>query len=467
MYAIQADGDGAIVARFATSAEAMAAFAARGFAGRILDEDAPATPVAVAPVATIGGARSQAVAAAEQEAQRMVVQAAIGVDVFAAAPTWFAHGTPLIEIGRDKYHASVQTWESLPPIEDAIHAVAERITSEHRKDVVADVAELRLDERGRITRNGTDFVALESPAFDAIVSRYASVFPRGRALLHAVDADVRADVFNRQVCKLAALPENERGIRLRLRRVGGIAQCFAAVSPSYTVRDGDAWLTHDVLPVIEGQGWRGNAIYDAAGVNTSFRAEWHAPESFGPTVGDVFRVAIGGRTNDTGSGSFRSWGGFVRAICVNLTIADLTAELKRHVHRGSVDTISQQIRDTLSAARDGFAPFGTAWGILKETPIATALTSLDVDIEEGATGPAAWFDALASHTALVDTGIARDVLVEALLSGYAAEPGETAEALVNAVTRLYTSRALDVYQAERAAIAGGALVAILAGGGEA
>lgn len=455
-YQIQQNGK--VIGTYESSEAAMVAFASVGFNGKITPVDAT-----VGPQIASDGPRSIETAAVEQDAQRVAVANAIGLDVFAKAPTWFAHGTPLIAVGKDKYRASAQAWEALPLIEEAAHEVGEVITKERRKDVDCDASELRLDDRGRITRNGKDWVAIESNAFDQLIQRYPVLFPRGRALLHAVDPGIRAEVVNSQLVKLRNEPESTRGIKLRLRRGrDGAPQMYSATSTGYSVHDGDAWLG-DVAEVLGGQEWRGSAVYDADAVNTSFVAQYHAPVDFDAKVGDVHRVTIGGRTNDTGSGSFRSWGGATRTICWNLARIDLEGAIARHVHRGSVDNLRVQLRDTVAALNAGFAYFGQQWGILGATSIGVALTDMGLTSDTSIATPESWLSDLASHTALVDTEIARDVMLEVLLRGFKQEPGEDAQALINAVTRTHTDAALDMYQVERLQIAAGILVNEIAG----
>ena len=89
---------------------------------------------------------------------------------------------------------------------------------------------------------------------------------------------------------------------------------------------------------------------------------------------------------------------------------------------------------------DGIVTFGGLWGILKDTPIESiTLGKRKNDSVEEA------LEAMVKE-GQISREIARDALLESLLSAFGKEPGRTAADLVNAVTRAAHEGMLDDIQ---------------------
>jgi hypothetical protein len=253
----------------------------------------------------------------------------------------------------------------------------------------------------------------------------APVLPSAKAMLRILDPDVRAEVWNRQAPKLPDTAKAQVGVR----NVNGAWQAFRAVSGTYpTTAQADRVLA-GVADALKGEGMRGSVVYDPASTRVRWEAAWMAPQEIDPRVGDVLRVGVAGSTADAANGGFKVSLAATRILCVNLTIADAYLAAFRRAHRGNLDGVVPEIVATVKAAPEAFAAFARDWKVTRATDVSkvslfgqtykdvpTALTAL---AEKGE----------------IDAGVARDTLVEALLSAYKAEQGDTLADLLNAVTR--------------------------------
>lgn len=439
-------------------------YAAAGFAGRLVAVE-PTAPVA-APVAALRPGVDVDAAAAKRIQAAESFLAARG---FAAPPAWFAAGTEMLPEGRAKFGSLARRHADLPAFRDAAGAVIDQIKAERRGDVqLGDARTLRLLPDGTLTR-GKAPIALEPLALKGLIQRFPKAFPGAWSFLSLLDPAARAEAMNAQLARLAEFyPEDDaREVRLRLRNIGGRWQAFAAVSPSYMPMDGDKVLAAYV-EAIDGLGLpdpRGVVSYNGETTDTIIRATWHAPQSFRPSVGDVFESGITGRTNDAGGGAHTGGQSFTRIICINCTTADFSGDAFRRVHKGSrtqdltavgLRRIQQDVVALVEGSGEAARFFLDSWGVLRETPIAKV-----------AIGGKKHADPREALKALVkggdlDADVARDTLVEALLRGFDAEPGDTLADAFNAVTRAAHEGLLDEAQRWRVERAAGALLPVLA-----
>lgn len=449
--------------------EMMRAFAAAGFAGRLVPVDAaPVAPV-VAPVAPALALRPGVDVDSAAAARIGAAEAFLAGRGFAAPPPWFAAGTEMLPEGRAKFGSLARRHEDLPAFRDAAGTVIDRIKAERRRDVqLGDARALRLLPDGTITR-GKAPIALEPLALKGLVQRFPKAFPGAWSFLALLDPAARAEAMNAQLARLAEFyPEDDtREVRLRVRQLGGEWQAFAAVSPSYMPMDADRVLGAyvETLDALNLPDPRGTVAYNGETTDTIIRATWHAPQSFRPSVGDVFESGITGRTNDAGGGAHTGNQSFTRIICINCTTADFGGDAFRRVHKGSktVDLtavglrrIQQDVAGLVNQSGEAARYFLDSWGVLRETPIAKV-----------AIGGKRHDDPREALRALVKSGeldadVGRDVMVEALLRGFSAEPGDTLADVFNAVTRAAHEGLLDEAQRWRVERAAGALLPVLA-----
>jgi len=449
--------------------EMMRAYAMAGFAGRLVDA-APAAPVA-APVAAPAQAptlRPGVDVDVDSAARIGAAERFLASRGFAAPPPWFAAGTEMLPEGRAKFGSLARRHEDLPAFRDAAGAVIGAIKAERRRDVqLGDARALRLLPDGTLTR-GKAPIALEPLALKGLIQRFPKAFPSAWGFLTLLDPAARAEAMNAQLARLAEFyPDDDaREVRLRCRTIGGNWQAFAAVSPSYMPMDGDRVLAAyvETLDGLHLPDPRGAVAYNGETTDVTIRATWHAPQSFRPSVGDVFESGITGRSNDAGGGAHVGGNTFTRIICINCTTVDFGEDAFRRVHRGSktrdlttvgLARIAQDVRGLVEQSGDAARYFLDSWGVLRDTPVSAV-----------AIGGKKHEDPREALRALVKSGeldadVGRDVMVEALLRGFSAEPGDTLADAFNAVTRTAHEGLLDEAQRWRVERAAGALLPVL------
>jgi len=405
------------------TAEAMSRFAKDGFSGKLSDPTVtqPAAPVVAAPAkqtATDAGAQAA-------QARNAVHTAALDAMGFALPKPFFSVGTPLVQSGKDKFRALAIDHASKPAIEDAAMEAANAIAAEKRGNIVLSLRDLTITPDGQISR-GKGTVPLEPMAWDALVGMASPVLPSAKALLRILDPEVRAEVWNRQAKKLPA----DAQAKIGFRQVDGESwQAFRAVSATYPTTVQADRVLRGVAEALSGEGMRGSVVYDPATTRVRWEAAWMAPVEIDPRVGDILRVGVAGSTADAANGGFKVSMAATRILCVNLTIADAYLASYRRAHRGNLDGVVPEIVATIRAVPEAFAAFARDWKITRATEVSkvslfgqtykdvpTALAAL---VEKGE----------------IDAGVARDVMVEALLTAYKAEQGDTLADLLNAVTR--------------------------------
>jgi hypothetical protein len=438
-------------------------YAAAGFAGRLVAVDAaPAQVAAPAPALRPG-------VDVDPEAERRIkaAEAFLSARGFAPPPPWYAAGTEMLPEGRATFRGLARRHEEQPAFRDAAGAVIGQIKAERRSDVqLGDARALRLLPDGTLTR-GKAPIALEPLALKGLISRFPKAFPGAWSFLSLLDPAARAEAVNAQLSRLGEWYDDDgRNLRLRLRNLDGRWQAFAAVSPSYMPMDADKVLGAYV-ETLDGLGLpdpRGVVAYNGETTDVTIRATWHAPQSFRPSVGDVFESGIVGRSNDAGGGAHTGGNTFVRVRCINCTTLDFGDDAFRRVHKGSrtqdltavgLRRIQQDVAGLVNQSGEAARYFLDSWGVLRETSIR--------DVSIGGKKHADPKDALRAlvKSGELDADVARDTMVEALLRGYDAEPGDTLADVFNAVTRAAHEGLLDEIQRWRVERAAGALLPVL------
>ena len=451
----------------------MRAYAQAGFTGKLL----PVGNVVAIPVDAAPAAPPQPVSSAlrpgvdvDPEAARRIGAAErfLASRGFAAPPPWFAAGTEMLPEGRAKFGSLARRHEDLPSFGDAAAAVIDTIKAERRTDVVlGDARALRLLPDGTVTR-GKAPMRLEPAALKGLLGRFPRAFPGAWEFLSLLDPATRAEAVNAQLGRLHEWYDDDaRNVRVRARNLDGAWQAFATVSPSYLPMDGDKLLS-TYVSALDGLGLpdpRGTVAYNGETTDLVIRASWHAPQSFRPSVGDVFESGITARSNDAGGGAHRGGNSFTRILCINCTTVDFGEGALRRVHKGSKHSdvsaqglarVQSDVRTLVNQSGDAARFFLDSWGVLRET----AMDKITVGGKRH-TDPKEFLRSLVSSGDL-DADVARDTVVEALLRGYAAEPGDTLADAFNAVTRAAHEGLLDEAQRWRMERAAGALLPVLA-----
>ncbi len=449
----------------------MRAYAAAGFVGKLLP--VTSTPVDAAPVAApqpASPALRPGVDVDPEAARRIgAAEKFLATRGFAAPPPWFAAGTEMLPEGRAKFGSLARRHEDLPAFGDAAASVIDTIKAERRTDVVlGDARALRLLPDGTVTR-GKAPMRLEPAALKGLLGRFPRAFPGAWEFLSLLDPATRAEAVNAQLGRLHEFyPEDDtRNVRVRARNMDGAWQAFATVSPSYLPMDADKLLS-TYVSALDGLGLpdpRGTVAYNGETTDIVIRASWHAPQSFRPSVGDVFESGITARSNDAGGGAHRGGNSFTRIVCINCTTVDFGEGALRRVHKGSkhadmstlgLARVQSDVRQLVNQSADAARYFLDSWGVLRETP----MNKITVGGKRH-DKPADFLKTLVSSGDL-DADVARDTVVEALLRGFAAEPGDTLADAFNAVTRAAHEGMLDEAQRWRMERAAGALLPVLA-----
>lgn len=330
------------------------------------------------------------------------------------------------------FRVSRRRHEALPTLVEACKVVADAIKAEDRRDLIVPVHELRLDDEGRLIIPGQGRLPLERHGFRQLLAR-AGAFPRGYDLMMAMAPDLRAYVFQRQISE-AGVPKDLM-VRLRTRQdATGLRSVFASLSRRYAVHDAPEVL-RDVCRALAGTDYRAEVVYRPATSALRVDATAHADTA---AAGDVFKVGYRATSSDSGQGSIAFTPIALRCICLNMAMIKVRrGEAVRWRHTGAVADRAS-LRRMVARAEPAFERFTTAWGVLRCTPISAVtlagqrFTSVTTALE--------WMVEAKRITAPI-----RDAaLVEALLTGWKAEGGQTAADLVNAVTRAaHETPALD------------------------
>lgn len=395
--------------------------------------------------------------------------------------TWFAAGTEMMEIGKRTFRSKAKTHADLPPLREAFQPVIQAIQAEDRKSYMVDASTLRMTPDGKIHTAGrpaSGAVPIEPEAVWQLLSRFNSgtspkspAFPSARPLLQAIDGDLRAEIFNRQISRLEALgyDETSRGVNIGTRVINGSRQIFRAMSRSYLDMPVSSIL-EQYLQVFEDYAGqlpdaRGVVDYNPATTMATWSATWHAPATFDAAVGDVFEVGIKGRSGDTGNSAHHGGLSFTRILCVNCTIADWIADGVNRRHRGSrvrtaaaaraagLERVRKDVLRTAAGLGEAAEYFLDRWGILRTRSAGDV-----VDMTTPETAMAGAHKILAG----LDKEASRDVTVEMLLQGYKFEGGDRLADVVNAVSRAASHGMLDAIQRDRAERAAGAFMLAVA-----
>jgi len=279
------------------------------------------------------------------------------------------------------------------------------------------------------------------------------LFPKGFELMAAMDPDVRAHVFNRQLAK----SDPDAPLVLRTRNNGDQQTVYAAVSEKYSAVDGD-----EIASMLQGlsafDGAKGQLTYNPESTNISFDALWMPEDITDLAAGDVFKVGMRFRTNDSGKGSINGGGISFRNLCLNLIILDnlyVPQFQLRHIGN-SAENVEAVMKDYFLRIRKGFDAFLTDWGVLSETAISKVKV---------------WNQSFGTVTDALDWAVkhkkfgkqmADKVLVEALTKGYDFEKGNSLEDLVNAMTRAAHQGLFDEIERHQLERTAGELVPVLA-----
>jgi len=372
------------------------------------DDPPPAAPAASQPIPespVLGGTVSVLAHERIQLQESWLAKAG-----FAMAPPLYAPGTRVLPLGDQNFRVERQRVERLPVFRDAADLVTAEIRTENRRDVNVPLRELSMTDHGTLMVGEAEH-ALELGAFTQLATLCG--FGMGaRYLAERCDAPLRADNVNAQLAKA-----KDRVLTLRTRSHGDDQrQAFAVVTPTYAAVDTDAVLGKALMPLMDA---RVEMLYDGAGSRAT--ALWMPDQVVDLAAGDIFKAGVRIETDDTGRGRVRVSAVVFRNRCLNLlVIGEGTVETVSAVHKGDPGAILAKVEAGIDGARAKVADFLGAWGHARTVRVDPEVT-IRRWVEDKKLGP------------IGDK--ARDAIVEALLSAWQHEPGDTLADCVNAVSR--------------------------------
>lgn len=409
-------------------------------------------------------------------------------------------GNTVVDLGYRNLATRRRSWDAQPTVGEQADTIASAVRAEEREDWTVDTRSLHMRDDGTIDtdhgrlsvepqgfaallsflrtgaaeRHGTD-AYWPSPAAEAKARQLAALdeddpaaahglFPRAASVLLALDPDVRAYTFNRQVAYAAS-----REIVVRNRVADGPVgrACFAATSTGYTAFDADevASTVADGLERLGLAEMRGEGLYSPDTTYLRMDATLHAPPDVVDfAAGDAFKVGLRFRSDDSGGGSIRGGGIAWWNECYNLVVIHHArgGDILRLVHKGSLADIDRALRAGLDAAADAQRHFARQWGLLRESDIRgfSFRGETFASVED-----AVRF--LVSQREL-DGVMARDVLAEYVLTAHGRQGGgDTLASIVDAFTRAAHEALVAECVRERIEGAAGRLVPVLARAAEA
>jgi hypothetical protein len=406
----------------------------------------------------------------DKDAEERVKRHQAHVEKFgiAMAPPLYAPGFVTEKLGGDNFHISHTEHKAMPRTLDGLAGIREAVKEERRRDLVLHPQRLRMASNGLLYREdgaknadgSPKTIVLEDNGLRQLCARLNDQFPRAADFLKVLDPADRAEAFNKQIVKVD--PEFEIKARTRTP-IGSMPSVYAMVGKTYSAFDADriAEVLSDPFRDLEKEfgdenAPRGMAMYRPDDSSMRVDAIWHADSIVNLAAGDVFKAGLRFRSSDSGGGSIKADLLVWRNLCKNLIIIDKkSVEVLRRTHRGSMDGIVVDLTAATERAKEFLSGFAKDWGYLRAAPIS----KVEIYGETYSTVPEAL-------RALVDQGridgmTANAAAVEALLSGWSKEPGNTLADIINAVTRAAHETKFGLDKQEKIEKAAGELVPVL------
>lgn len=384
---------------------------------------------------------------------------------FALARPYFPPGTDMMQMGLDRFATIAKEHAALPDAFEAAIGMRDAIRNEQRVDRVVDASTLRVTSAGELVIPGGPSAPMTRHALEQLLGRFPRVFPSARQWALEMGVSARAAALNDGFERLKGA--EKRGIMLRTRTIDGAPQVFATVGRGYTGRstDGDQILG-TIASRLKGTGARAEALYDRETTRIIFRWSWNKQVHAGSktAVGTLHNVGGVATSRDDAMGKWRCEGSIIRVVCINCTIAESRVLEGERVHRGSGEAFLTQVSSDVGSVMERAQPLLDAWRVLGDLPAAMIVDDVEVN------GADEVFNALLDGeilaVSLKDAGIGRDLGLELLLRNHKLEPGDSMQAIANAITRAAHDRELDAFQRLGMERAAGVLIPALASGAE-
>lgn len=286
---------------------------------------------------------------------------------FAPKAPLYEVGTRVVQMGVDNARAMQQEHDAKPWARDVAADLVRAVRAEERQDLPATrVGDLRMTSSGLIVLPGEGEPG-KGPRLPLSERSFASLMGRmparsGIAYLNDCPPKLRAINFNHWAVEVTDRERSETKPMeavLRTRKVEGVRQAFAAVSPTYTPFDADK-IGEALRLALPGDA-KGGLDYD--GQRMRLEALWRtniAPDEF--VAGEFFKAGVIVRADDTGAGSIRVQSVLWRNLCLNLLILDKAVGVDiRLRHVGNVEELAARFRAAFNEALGSIGSFRNAW----------------------------------------------------------------------------------------------------------
>jgi len=426
----------------------------------------------------------------------------------------YASGRRTSAWGDDNLKNIIDEHNSSPDVVDILRDLWRTVRAEGRRDiVVAEPHLLRMADDGSIicpvgtasavvgsdwkdfeeafeeaNPMAVDTVTLEPNGLGSLL-KHLGQWPHGNGYLRRIDTKLRAHNFNERMKRTGE--DDFKKFRIRSRyRSGTTESGWAAVNMGFpTVAD-----TMNTIRKIaqalkplglegrgEGEGIKGEVIYDPATTKLSVSA-LVAPNNWtDPATNDVFKAGFRVDCRDDGKGGWELNFVAFRNHCENfiIVVQDSSDGVlgNKGWHNRSNALLLENMEEALAQGVEFMEDFIALWGLSTKVDAADVLGIDLTDEEHGLRGPARKFyekheddprsriiAELISRPEM-KAEVATDVLCEAILQGWDLNDAEGRDTsgmsvndLVNAVTYVHQTKLVDAIVADQMAHAGGALL---------
>ena len=381
----------------------------------------------------------------------------------------YQRGTAAVDLGYENLSAARTVWESKPTVRVAADAFIDILNAEEREDIVIDMDRISMRDDGQI-KTPYGVLALEEEGLKKLLSmsRFGGgpandvvgspLFPYAHHTFMLMDPDVRAYAFNNHMQRHGV---DGRPIKLRTRKHGGGRSVFSIVGPKYAAYDANL-VASIIAEATQGVPYKADIQYNNKTTNFTMDLTMHAPADLVDfSAGDCYEVGYRFKSNDRGGGSINGSAIAFWNECLNMIILHSEkSEGIRVVHKGDVAEKVKVISESLKNGEAAMMRFANDWNILGSTPIEHYVVPDDT---LGDISPAAMFITQQVIAGNIGDGIGRDAMVQMVLNSYDDQGrGDTAQDVINAITRSAHQHLVDDCARDTLEREAGALVRVLA-----
>jgi hypothetical protein len=353
------------------------------------------------------------------------------------AATLFPVGTKLIQAGVDRARLMRDELAATPRAPEALTALHDRVIAEQRKDVTVPATTLYFDPatgllKRRNGHSGVPGLPCTRRALQQLCQLLPS-HPNGMGqFIGAVPPDMRAWNWDRIIGR----PANAGcPVMLRLRRPEPAAdyELYAVCSERYTPADPDV-IASTLLAACESHPRLRDAACAITYEGTRTTIDLTSGTDVAPRdlrVGDVLHGTARLRSDDAKGGGLDTLKALLRAICVNLTVAESVGTLMSLRHTGDGAALLAKVASRLLEAMDDVESILRPWQVAEQNALPDAEAVLATvrrltAAEEGARKAAA---------VIAVPGVPSGALLNWIVESYQLEPLPSQLGLVHAISR--------------------------------